>query len=190
MSGPISGFSMRTSWASVCSLLLLCAISGCDEIADHFSSISFVDVASEHTKLISGIDSYQGVEEAKRKFPVWEVIEQSSLGPKDKRPPFNIYKVEIKNYSHLGVSGELHLGFFNNRLMETRFYPDSFDKYVELLKEKERLTFRESRIGSKESTIHPYTRVWTYKDYKDRSYVGWEDTRLRRECNIWIKRYS
>ena len=172
-----------------CSLLLFGAFSGCDEIADRYSSISFVDVAPDHAKLINGIESYQSIEAAKKKFPVWEVIEQSSLGPKDQRPPFNIYKVAIKNYSHLGISGELHLGFFNDRLMETWFYPDSFDKYFEVLKEKGGLAFQESRWG-KESQILPYTRVWVYKDYKDRNYVGWEDTRLGRESAIWIQRYS
>ena len=134
-----------------CSLFLFGAFSGCDEIADRFSSISFVDVAPDHAKLINGIESYQSIEEAKKKFPVWEVIEQSSLGPEDQRPPFYIYKVAIKNYSHLGIFGELQLSFFNDRLndrlMETWFYPDSFDKYFEVLKEKEGLAFQESRWG-------------------------------------------
>lgn len=171
-------------------LLLLWAISGCEEIADHFSSISFIDVAAQRTKLINGIESYQSIEEARRLFPVWEVVEQSSLGPEDNRPPFNIYKVSIKKYSHLGILGELHLLFFNNRLMETWFYPGSFDKYVNLLEKKERLELQEELHGLRGAIISPYTHMWIYKDYKDSNYVAWEDTRLQREQRIWIKRYS
>ncbi|MGH9426391.1 MAG: hypothetical protein ACRD2L_08825 [Terriglobia bacterium] len=171
-------------------LLLLWATSGCEEIADYFSSISFIDVSAQRTKLINGVESYQSIEEARRMFPVWEVVEQSSLGPKDNRPPFSIYKVSIKRYSHLGIWGELHLEFFNNRLMETWFYPGSFDKYVDLLEKKEGLGLKEERDGLRGTIVSPYTHIWIYKDYKGRNYVAWEDTRLRREQRIWIKRYS
>jgi hypothetical protein len=170
--------------------LLIAAWKGTDSIGDY--SISFVDVAPERTKLISGIDSYQSIEEAKNKFPVWQVIEQSSLSPKDKRPPFNIYKVSIKNYSHLGISGELQVEFFNNRLMETRFLPDQFEKYVELLVQKEHLKFVVNRIGLQETTISPHTRVWIYANQVEPNYkyVGWVDIRLERELYLWIKRYA
>jgi hypothetical protein len=170
----------------LCTLL----IPACDQVTDYFSSISFVEVATERTKLINGVESYVSIDQAKSELPAWEVLEQSSLKPKDRRPPFNIYKVSVKNYSHLGISGELHMEFFNNRLLSTWFYPEDFDKYMALLKEKEGLTFQESQHGSREARMAPHTRVWTQKDYKERQYVGWEDTRLGDELNLWIKRYS
>lgn len=170
----------------------LCVVwfSACDEITDHFSAISFVDVATERTRLINGLESYWTIEEAKTKLPSWEVIEQSSLKPQDRRPPFNIYRVSIKNYVHLGVSGELQVKFFNNRLLSTWFYPETFDRYVLLLKDKEGLTFQEGQDGSRDAMIVPHTHVWVYKDYKEQLYIGWEDIRLARELGLWIKRYS
>lgn len=172
------------------SILCGMSVAACDETTDYFSSTSFVDVASEHVKLINGLESYLSINETKRRLPSWDVIEQSGLKPQDKRPPFNIYKVAVKNYSHLGISGELHVQFFNNRLLSTWFYPDALDKYMQLLKDKEGLTFQKSRDGLKEAAIPPYTRIWVQSDFKGQQYVGWEDTRLAREFNLWIKRYS
>lgn len=179
---------------AVCCFLCALSVSGCDEITDRFSSSAFVEVASEHTKLIDGIESYQSIEEAERKFPAWEVLENSSLSPSDGRPPFNIYKVAIKNYSDLGVHGELQLRFFNNRLAEARFLPNDFDKYIDLLTKREGITFHVTpkSFGSPEATLPPYTRVWIYRDTVDTKYkyVGWEDRRLAKEIAAWIKRYS
>lgn len=173
-------------------VLILCAmwLSACDEIKDYFSSKSFVEVAAERTKLMNGLESYMSIDEARGKLSAWEVLEQRSLKPNDKRPPFNIYRVAVKSYSHLGVAGELQLEFFNSRLVSTWFYPEDFNRYIALLKNEEGIVFQESRDGTKEATTAPYTRTWTYKDYKELQYVGWEDTRLRDELNLWIKRYS
>ena len=185
--------TIKDSLAACC---FLCALSvfGCDEITDRFSSASFVEVASEHTKLINGIESYQSIADALSKFPVWAVLENSSLSPSDERPPFNMYKVAIKNYSDLDVHGELHLRFFNNRLAEVRFLPNDFDKYVDLLTKREGITFHVTpkSFGSPEAALLPYTRVWIYRDTVDTKYryVGWEDSRLAKEIAAWIKRYS
>ena len=177
-----------------CSLLTL-MIAGCDQ--DVLYATSFTEVATEHTKLINGIESYQSSEEAKRQFQEWKVIENSSLAPGDKRPPFSIYVVSMDNYSHLGYSGKLHLKFFNNRLAEARFYPSSFEKYVERLKEHDKLTFTvtEKSAGTPETLAAPYTRIWIYSQphldpQGQNRYVGWKDTRLDKEESDWIRRYS
>jgi hypothetical protein len=178
----------------VCSFLVL-MIAACDQ--DVLYATSFTEVATERTKLIDGIESYQTMEEAKRRFQKWEVIENSSLASGDKRPPFSIYVVAIDNYSHLGHSGTLHLKFFNNRLAEARFYPSNFDKYVERLKEADKLTFKvtESSAGLPEAFASSHTHVWVYNQpHLDPSgrdkYVGWRDTRLEKEEALWITRYS
>jgi hypothetical protein len=177
-----------------CSFLVL-MIAACDQ--DVLYATSFTEVAAERTQLINGIESYQSIQEAKRQFQKWEVIEESSLAPGDKRPPFNIYVVAIDTYSHLGHSGKLHLKFFNNRLAEARFYPSSFEKYVERLKENNKLTFKvtEQSAGTPETLAAPHTRIWIYSqphlDPQGQSrYVGWRDTRLEKEETLWIKRYS
>lgn len=168
---------------------------GCDE--DVLYSMSFTEVATERTKLIDGIESYESIEETKHRFKEWEVIENSSLRPGDKRPPFNIYVVSIKDYSHLSYAGDLHLKFFNNRLSEVRFYPHNFEKYVERLKESDKLTFNitDKSAGTPEAQVSPYTRIWIYDQPHlgqpgQNKYVGWKDTRLDKEESLWIKRYS
>lgn len=180
--------------AVLCSLLVFGTI-GCDE--DLLYSMSFTEVATERSKLIDGIESYQSIEEAKRRLPEWKMIENSSLAPGDPRPPFTIYVVSIKNYSHLDYAGELHLKFFNNRLAEARFYPNSFEQYVDRLKEIEKLTFSvtDKSYGTPEAVVPPYTRIWIYnqphlEQHGGSKYVGWEDIRLDKEETIWIKRYS
>lgn len=183
---------MRTIVA--CSFLAL-MLAACDQ--DMLYATSFTEVATERTKLIDGIESYQSTEEAKRRFQKWEVIESSNLAPGDKRPPFSIHVVAIDNYSHLGHSGTLHLKFFNNRLAEARFYPSSFDQYVERLKAADKLTFKitETSAGVPEAFASPHTHVWIYnRPHLDPSgkekYVGWRDRRLEKEETLWIKRYS
>lgn len=183
---------MRT--VTLCSLLAL-MIAACDQ--DVLYATSFTEVATERTKLIDGIESYQSTEEAKRRFQKWDVIENSSLPPGGMRPPFSIHVVAIDNYSHLGHSGTLRLKFFNNRLAEARFYPSSFDQYIERLKETDKLTFKstESSAGVPEAFAAPYTHIWIYNQpHLDPSgkekYVGWRDMRLEKEETLWIKRYS
>ncbi|MDP1948641.1 MAG: hypothetical protein Q8L77_14195 [Nitrospirota bacterium] len=178
----------------LCSLLAW-MIAGCDQ--DVLYATSFTEVATERAKLIDGIESYQSTEEAKHQFQKWEVIEESGLAPGDKRPPFNIYVVAINNYSHLDYSGKLHLKFFNNRLVEARFYPSSFEKYVERLKENDKLTFNitDKSAGTPEALAAPYTRIWIYNQphldpQGQNRYVGWRDARLEKEETLWIKRYS
>ncbi len=118
------------------------------------------------------------------------LLEESSLKAEDRRPPFNIYKIAVPNYSHLGVSGELQVQFFNNRLVSTWFYPETFDQYIKVFKGKGEITFPEGREGPKEATAATYTHIWTHKDYKGHEYVAWEDVRLARELSLWINRYS
>lgn len=178
-------------------LILLFAPTGCDLLDFFFTPVTFVEVASERTKLIKGIESYQSIVQAKDQFSAWRVIERSSLHPQDKRPPFTIYKVRIENYSHLGVQGDLHIKFFNNRLAETRFFPQNFSKYVDHLKRMPNLEFKVNSTDQdiSEGFLDPFTRIWIYKkphleEFGEKKYIGWEDTRLGREESLWIKRYS
>jgi hypothetical protein len=154
----------------------------------HLPPISFVKVESERTKLINGIESYQSIAEFKgflsRSSFQSEESRDNQPSPKG-RPPFNMHTITIKNYSHLGFSGELDIGFFNNRLNSSIFYPAEIEKYISAL-EKEGLKLDNNR----ETIRPPHTRVQIATDYKGRKYVKWSDIRLDKEVELWIKRYS
>lgn len=38
--------------------------------------------------------------------------------------------------------------------------------------------------------LESHRRIWVHLDHTGKKYVGWEDTRLGDEMNLWIKRYS
>jgi hypothetical protein len=151
---------------------------------------TYTEIANPPTELIDGFQSYQSIEKVKQflesKSISWEVIEDSKLRDDDKRPPFNIYTVSIKNYNYLGCSGELLLHFFNNRLMSTVFYPKDIEGFLDTLKRIKKISFENGH----EATISPYTKVTTYTDFKGHKYVGWVDSLLIEEMDLWISIYS
>lgn len=155
----------------------------------HLPPVSFVKIESDRTKLINGIKSYQSIDELKSLFGPssfqWDVGKESRPSLNG-RPPFNMHTITVKNYSHLGVTGELNISFFNNRLITTMFYPSEVEKYIETLCKVERIKFDNNR----EITMSPYTRVRYGSDYKNRKYIEWSDIRLDKEVELWIKRYS
>lgn len=155
---------------------------------DNYASVSFMKVESEHTKLINGIESYQSIEEFRkfldRSTLIWKVSQDSKPSPKG-RPPFNISTITIKNYLHLGFSGDLEISFFNNRLAATTFYPSDVGKYIVALA-TEGIKFDTNH----EAKLSPHTRVRSAVNYKGQKYVDWSDIRLDKEVELWIKRYS
>lgn len=158
--------------------------------SDYDRAITFTDITKDRTTLIGGIESYWSIEDLEkhlRKASLsWELKRGSRPGPGDKRPPFIVDTVTIKNYSHLGFSGELVVEFFNNRLVGTKFWPQEIDKYIKHLASTEKLDI----VGNQEVMLSKYTRIWIAVDYLGEKYVGWEDVRLNKEMETWIKRYS
>ena len=116
---------------------LLC-LAGC------MDNVSFVKVESERTKLICGIESYQSIDDFKhflsKSKRQWE---ESKGQPSVKgRPPFDMYTIKVKNYSHLDFIGELNIGFFNNRLIGTTFYPNQMELYLPALAAKDAMYYK------------------------------------------------
>jgi hypothetical protein len=174
----------RRLYAVLFCSLLLWPIAGC--WAD-YASVSFVGVESGHTKLINSIESYQSINDFKgfiaRNSLQWEESEVKS-SPKG-RPPFNIHTITLKNYAHLGFSGDLEIEFFNNRLMSTTFRPSAVEEYIEALgKDGIKLD------NKQEAKLPPFTHVRVATDYKGLKYIKWSDIRLDKEVELWIKRYS
>ena len=163
---------------------------------DFWWPVSFVEGAKERTRLIDGLESYQSIDEARAwlaaRSLTWQVIADDHLAPDDRRPPFSIYSVTIKEFSHLDCPGELTVTFLNNRLMSTVFYPNDLKTYLDRLVTRDGIRFvaDPKRPDSLEATLAPYTRVWSFRDYQGRGYVAWADTRLEKEESIWTMRYA
>src|SRR5205823_280275 len=149
---------------------------------------SFTSVQSPATPLIEGFQSYTPIADVqsalKSRGATWATIEDSHLPSGDRRPPFNILTISVSGYSYLGHTGELQFHFFNNRLTSTWFFPDIPASFTTTLESAMKTAIRP------EATVPPFTRVWTHKNYQDRTYFAWEDTRLAKEQRLWIASYS
>jgi hypothetical protein len=105
-----------------------------------------------------------------------ELIEDSSLGPNDARPPYSVYTIEVLGIAHSGKPGRVLLSFFNDRLMGVWFYPDNVSAYRAAM-----------QAGN---DVDRHVVSWAAEDYRGHWYVAWEDKRLRDAMDDWIQRYS
>lgn len=103
----------------------------------------------------------------------------------DKRPPFRVDTIVVKAYEHVGHQGELRVEFFNDRLVGVHFYPLNIDAYANKLSQ-----ILGKPLPPEGEFTDANARVWRGLDYKGRPYVGCEDTRLAREMDSWIRRFS
>lgn len=146
----------------------------------------FTTIEADPESLVGGLKSYSAPEAVRRILghPEWTVTEQSGLAANDRRPPFNILSVVIAPYEDRVHRGELHLTFFNSRLMSTAFYPRDPAAY------RAQLGVFPAR-GTLGGELRPkHLRVWHAVDYKKREYFLWGDDRLMEQRNRWIMRYS
>ena len=116
----------------------------------------------------------------------WTVRRPPPHDPSSWRPPFQVTTVYVERFSDLGFEGRLVIEFFNGRLVSTRFLPRRFDAYVRALRAKRGIRLPEKAEG--EVVVGKYLRIWVIM--KPQRFVGWEDLRLRREIEQWIKRYA
>lgn len=173
---------MRHPAQFILSLLLALTLGACSE-----SNEAYTKIRSSHAPLMANFESYISPAEARTRLPtnvVVAVADESKLVPGDPRPRFDWLELRVSGYRHLGLSGELVLRFFNERLVSTWFYPDSYDSYLKALRRAGvNITAERQRVGR-------YADAWTSTDYRDRAYVAWADRRLTKENNRWINRYS
>jgi len=148
------------------------------------------DGGEQKSPLLGGLASFESPAEVREKLEPtllpWKVVEESAPTTSAKRPPFRQFVVTVSGYSDLGQGGELKLRFFNDRLMEARFFPKDPERYL--------LAFRESQgidlASTTEASVPPHTRVWASSEHDGQRYIGWADTRLEKEFDDWIRRYS
>jgi hypothetical protein len=164
----------------VCWGLMAWSVASC-------GSESFTEVESPRAPLFPGYESYAPREEVMRRLPRHmdaKVVEETSLVNDGSKPPYRILALRIAPYSHLDQSGALLITFYNDRLLQTAFYPDELNDYVTALKK--------SGIGVKfgQELVKGHTTIWIGTDFDNQQYVGWADKRLREQQRRWLAKYS
>ena len=157
---------------------------------EYYWPVSFVEVAQDRAELMDGIESYVRVDDflaqLTRRSLSFEVRRPQPTPAQTRRPPYSITMVIIRQFSHLGFSGELTVTFFNDRLLGLRFFPSDIDGYLTQLLSKKSLDLRTQR----EARPSANTRVYLATEHSRGRYIGWVDVRLDAEISLWIKRYS
>lgn len=153
------------------------------------SELVYSQTVNNPVNLIDGFKSYQSIEEIRQYCSSlghkWMIIEDSNLPKGDKRPKFDIFVVEVKEFKYLDWIGVLRLEFFNNRLFGTSFYPEDYKAFIENLLQNEKID-----LINNDKKIIDNLMIWKHKDYRGKVYIGWKDIRIEQEELEWIKKYS
>jgi hypothetical protein len=149
-------------------------------------SESFIEV-EKPTPLFPGYESYASLGEVMAKLPAdaeKKMVEETSLAKDGSKPPYRIQVLRVAPYRHLDQPGALFLTFYNDRLLQTAYYPERLDEYVAALKK--------SGLGVKfgQEFVTGHTTIWIGTDFDNKQYVGWADKRLREQQRRWLSRYS
>lgn len=142
------------------------------------------------TKLMPPLYSGYSLERVQRELELkpgdWAIREDRRPLTSDTRPPFRILTISHEGFVEYGVTGELVMTFYNDRLMTTLFYPANLGAVKASLAHQADLNF----TPEGDARIQPTTRVWIGKDTQGRSYIGWIDLALEREQDQWIEKYE
>lgn len=163
----------------LCVGLLIHLVAAC-------GSESFTEIESVRTPLFPGFESYASREEVMPKLSrevEIKLVEESSLSTGSSTPPYRIYAISISPYPHLEQRGKLLITFYNNRLLQTAYYPENIDDYV--------IALRRSGVAveSGQQLIKGHTMIWIGVDFDNVPYVGWADKRLREQQRRWLANY-
>ena len=164
-------------------LLLLAILSACGPPAEPGAQ------KRSPTALIPPLESQQTPDQVRAALGAvggWVTLEDSEVGPRDGCPRFNVLSISVPGWSHLGEKGDLRLGFVNGVLHSTWFYPESPQGYLAALEAAGIALDQVDHIGAHFTTRPPRTRIWKWKAYDGRDYVGWEDEAIREEMHAWI----
>jgi len=155
-------------------------LSGCE-------SEDFLEVENVRSPLIDGFESYASIQEVTAKMPKhleMKVVADTSLAKNSSQPPYKIHTVSVAPYEHLNHLGTLQLTFYNDRLVQSAFYPEKFKNYVNAL-EKSGVMLE---LGAE--AVRGNTVIWQGKDDDQYRFIGWADKRLRQQQQRWLVRYN
>lgn len=136
--------------------------------------------------MIEGFESYASIQEVTAKLPKdleVAVVASTSLAQNASQPPYKMHTISVAPYEHLNHLGTLQLIFFNDRLVQSAFYPEKFKTYISAL-EKTGLMLE---LGTE--AVRGNTLIWQGKDDDQYRFVGWADKRLRQQQQRWLVRY-
>ncbi len=150
-------------------------------------SESFTEVEKNRAALLPGFESYASREEVTAKLPSEaekKVVEAKSLTKDNETPPYSTYTISVSPFTHLDQPGKLLITFYNNRLLQTAFYPVKLDAYLNALRKSGvALQFAQELVAGN-------TVIWIGVDFDKKDYVGWADKRLREQQRRWLARYN
>jgi hypothetical protein len=165
----------------------------------HAETQKFTAVATDPVAMIDQLKSYDSVatvrtafESAKVKYTVTPV----RPAPSSKYPPRDTDTLVAGKYRHLGETGELTLEFFNDRLFEATFVPESVEDYVDKLHAAEKRLKRE-RDGRTEvivgnlrlATNVDFASTDTGRNLNTKPFVIWEEQRIKAQLDDWDRRF-
>lgn len=160
--------------------VIFAALAACD-------SETYTEIEQARAPLFSGFESYASVTQVKSKLPAEaaiKVVEETALGKPPVTPPYRIYSISVSPYRHLEKPGKLVITFYNERLMQTAFYPEKLDEYVQALRRAG------TGLGFGQELVNGHTVIWIGTDFDNQQYVGWSDKRLRDQQRRWLAKYQ
>ena len=169
---------MKINLRSVLFAFIL-AVIGCGD--DNFEDYSKFE--RERSELVVGLVSYMTPTEALEQLLVSEndinVTENNLASSRPGRAPFHLYSILVPKVLIGDRDSSLELKFFNNRLMEVRLS----SKYLNAISSE-----IPELSGRVEGGREPYTRIWIHNKNEVNHYIGFSDTRLRKQVSDWINR--
>jgi hypothetical protein len=160
--------------------LVACVFAAC-------SSESFTEAENPRASLFPGFESYASRAEVAPKLPAGaekKIVEETVLAGDGSKPPYRIHVLQVAPYQHLAEPGVLLLTFYNDRLLQTAFYPEQLENYLANLKK----SGTDLRFGRE--LVNGNTIIWIGIDFDNKHYIGWADRRLREQQRRWLARYS
>lgn len=150
------------------------------------------DVPADPVPLMDGFESYATVADVKAKLLHATLMEDFERPSRRGSPPYEHVLLQASDFFHLDRGGVLELRFFNDRLMETVFWPREPGNYSARLRDV--LTARGFEVGAARSgeqwEAEMGHAVVRSRNDLDGLRFAWHDERLTAQEVEWTMRYG